>query len=68
MYQNLLRTVYHVKIKDRVTLFYKEFVVRIGMWFSNSLGPKDSKKSKFDHLEGRLVVLAWAWSLWSELH
>ena len=27
------------------------------MWFSHSLDPKDSKKSKFDHLEGRLVVL-----------
>ena len=38
------------------------------MWFSHSLDPKDSKKPKFDHLEGRLVVLARAWSLWSELH
>ena len=38
------------------------------MWFSHSLDPKDSKKPKFDHLEGRLVVLAKAWSLWSELH
>ena len=28
------------------------------MWFSYSLDPKDSKKSKFDHLEGLLVVLA----------
>ena len=38
------------------------------IWFSHSLDPKDSKKPKFDHLEGRLVVLARAWSLWSELH
>ena len=38
------------------------------MWFSHSLDPKDSKKSKFDHLEGLLVVLARTWSLWSELH
>ena len=45
--------------------FTKSQKSKRAMWFSHSLEPKDSKKPTFDHLEGHLVVLAWAWSLWS---
>ena len=45
--------------------FTKSQKPKRAMWFSHSLDPKDSKKPKFDHLEGSLVVLARAWSLWS---
>ena len=48
--------------------FTKSQKPKRAMWFSHSLDHKNSKKLKFDHLEERIVVLARAWSLWSELH
>ena len=41
----------------RVTLFYKKSKAKKRNVISHSLDPKDSKKPKFDHLDGRLVVL-----------
>ena len=52
----------------RVTLFYKKSKAKTGDVIFLFLDPKGSKKSNFDHLEGRLMVVARAWSLWSELH
>ena len=40
-----------------VTLFYKKFKVSLGLGLFPFIGPRDSKKSKFSHLEIYLVVL-----------
>ena len=40
-----------------VTLFYKSLKSARALGFSHSLGPRDSKKSKFIHLNIYLVVL-----------
>ena len=42
----------------RVTLFYKKSKAKTGNVIFPFLRLKDSKKPKFDHLEGHLVVLA----------